>query len=282
MIVTTAALTPLLLARHLEAATLAAVGTYLLLFKGAKVARGHEQMAFLVSMLKQILYDMSSFLVIIVLMVLATAFAFSLLTPQEEYRGFARSLFTSYTFLMFGGGVDSVELYFDAHPALRCLYLATTISVQIVMLNALIAIMGDTYSRVSETRVAQGLQQRAELLVELAATMSARQRADGALFPRWIHVVQRKEAGDVEDDWAGQIGAIKKTIGAVQTKVGTAEAKMEAKMGAIEAKIGAAEAKLEAKMEAKMGVAEAKMGAVEAKMDLVEAKIDQMLALLAK
>ena len=180
MILTTAALNPLLLARHPEATTLAAVGTYLLLFKGAKVARGHEQMAFLVSMLKQILYDMSSFLVIIVLMVLATAFAFSLLTPQEEYRGFARSLFTSYTFLMFGGGVDSVELYFDAHPALRCLYLATTISVQIVMLNALIAIMGDTYSRVSEKRVAQGLQQRAELLVELAATMSSAEPASSA------------------------------------------------------------------------------------------------------
>ena len=174
--------------------------------------------------------------------------------------------------VLFGGGVDSVELYFDAHPALRCLYLATTISVQIVMLNALIAIMGDTYSRVSETRVAQGLQQRAELLVELAATMSKRQRADGALFPRWIHVVRRKEEDDVEDDWEGQIGAIKKTMRAVEAKVGATEAKMEAKMGAIEAQIGAVEAKI-------MGAVEAKMGAVEAKM---EAKMDQMLALLAK
>ena len=53
MIVTTAALTPVLLARHPEAVTLAAVGTYLLLFKGAKVARGHEQMAFLVTMLSK-------------------------------------------------------------------------------------------------------------------------------------------------------------------------------------------------------------------------------------
>ena len=164
-----------------------------------------------------------------------------------------------------------MRVYFDAHPALRCLYLATTISVQIVMLNALIAIMGDTYSRVSETRVAQGLQQRAELLVELAATMSKRQRADGALFPRWIHVVQRKEVDDVEDDWEGQIGAIKKTMRAVEAKVGATEAKMEAKMGAIEAQIGAVKADL--------GAVKADL---EAKMGAVEAKIDQMLALLAK
>ena len=90
--------------------------------------------------------------------------------------------------------------------------------------------------------------------------MSKRQRADGALFPRWIHVVQRKEVDDVEDDWEGQIGAIKKTMRAVEAKVGATEAKMEAKMGAIEAQ----------------------MGAIEAKMGAGEAKMDQMLALLAK
>ena len=47
------------------------------------------------------------------------------------------------------------------------LYYASTILVPVVMLNALIAIMGDTFDRVSEMRLERGLLQRAELLVEM-------------------------------------------------------------------------------------------------------------------
>ena len=39
-------------------------------------------------------------------------------------------------------------------------FLGYTLLLNIVMLNALIAIMGDTYDRVSETRIERGLLQR--------------------------------------------------------------------------------------------------------------------------
>ena len=55
----------------------------------------------------------------------------------------------------------------------------------IIMLNALIAIMGDTYDRVSETRPERGLQGRALLLIEIEEAMTKDDQKDLDLFPRW-------------------------------------------------------------------------------------------------
>ena len=66
----------------------------------------------------------------------------------------------------------------------------TMLLVAIIMLNALIAIMGDTYDRVSETRLERGLQGRALLLIELEeAMMSKDDRKNAALFPRWCRLL---------------------------------------------------------------------------------------------
>ena len=64
----------------------------------------------------------------------------------------------------------------------------TMLLVAIIMLNALIAIMGDTYDRVSETRLERGLQGRALLLIEIEEAMTKDDPNNQALFPRWFHL----------------------------------------------------------------------------------------------
>ena len=103
---------------------------------------------------------------------------------------------------------------------------------QVVMLNALIAIMGDTYSRVSETRVEEGSQQRAELIVELADSMSEAQKLNPAYFPRWIHAIKRMDMDAGSEGWAGQVGALKKSIAAVEAKIDANKAAFDAKIDA--------------------------------------------------
>ena len=116
------------------------------------------------------------------------------------------------------------------------------------MLNALIAIMGDTYDRVSETRIERGQQQRAELLVEYDAVMCARRRADGRLFPRWLHAIRStlddEDAGGATQEqaaWSGRLRVIKNQItdtrAAVEADLARVEAQIEANRAAVEAKL---------------------------------------------
>ena len=69
------------------------------------------------------------------------------------------------------------------------LLMITMLLVAIIMLNALIAIMGDTYDRVSETRLERGLQGRALLLIEIEYAMTKDDHKNQALFPRWCRLL---------------------------------------------------------------------------------------------
>ena len=92
------------------------------------------------------------------------------------------------------------------------------------MLNALIAIMSDTYERVSEQRIERGLQQRAELLVEYEKMMLFKSERNG--FASWLHAIRRKDAALVAseaDQWAGQLRRIKDDVKSLR---GSMEAKM--------------------------------------------------------
>ena len=65
----------------------------------------------------------------------------------------------------------------------------TMLLVAIIMLNALIAIMGDTYDRVSETRLERGLQGRALLLIEIEEAMAKDDQKNRAFNPRWCRLL---------------------------------------------------------------------------------------------
>ena len=95
---------------------------------------------------------------------------------------------------------------------------------------------GDTYDRVSETRKERGLQQRAQLLLELERQMSHKERTSELNFPRWLHFVRRQDAEDAEDEpqeeWGGRLRAIKDKLEENQKKLEENQKKLEKKLEA--------------------------------------------------
>jgi hypothetical protein len=117
----------------------------------------------------------------------------------------------------------------------------------ILMLNLLIAIMGDSYSKVKESELVHGLHERAKLIVE-----------HELLFPWWqtysryLHVADAVVEGEVVptawDGLGGRIKALKRELVAKvdgdRVELGQADA--NAKLEADVAEVKAGQAKLEA------------------------------------
>jgi hypothetical protein len=118
----------------------------------------------------------------------------------------------------------------------------------VLMLNLLIAIMGDAYSQVKESELVEGLHERAKLIVEQERLFPWRQT-----YARYLHVAEAVAEDEAQAAWNGLGGRLKALRRDMVAGQATAEAKAEArqadvkaKMGQVEAKLEAAEAKLEA------------------------------------
>ena len=170
----------------------------------------------------------------------------------------------------------------------------TMLLVAIIMLNALIAIMGDTYDRVSETRLERGLQGRALLLIEIEEAMTQDDHKNQALFPRWLHVIKRAE--DSEEggaEWSGRLRAIKDSVSKVAKTVNGVEAAVKEglrrKLDGIGDRIGAVEGTLhsiETKLDMRVGAIETtldtRVGAIEAQLNKISAQLLLTMPALAQ
>ena len=187
-------LLPLVLLRSPVAPVTGSFGTLLMLPKMAAVARGHERMSALVRILGEILVDMLPFLSLMGFVILANAFAFELLSPDDgEYSGPANAWFVAYSLTL---GSFNGETYTDS-LLMTFFFHYFTLFVNIVLLNVLIAIISDTYTRVTEKTASRSLLQRAQLLLELEETMPQSELDDKRLFPAWLHVLQRRNTTSV-------------------------------------------------------------------------------------
>ena len=204
---------------------LGALGTFVVLLKGGQLMRGNTRMAFLMTMLTEILIDMIPFLLLQAAVVLTFSFSSVLLhisddASADEFGTLSLAVFASYNLLIHAAGTDNADVYFRTSTVFLLLSSVSTLLVNVVMLNALIAIMGDTYERVSETRIERGLQQRAELLVEYESMMLIKNASNG--FGSWLHAVQRKDAAGAMgegDVWAGQLRRLKDDVKGVKDDV---------------------------------------------------------------
>ena len=88
-------------------------------------------------------------------------------------------------------------------------YLASTIFLTINFLNVLIAIVSDTYARITESRAQYALQQRVQLFADFTNFMR-----DSKIMKdnRFLYVLQADELDDNSTDWAGGIDALKRVI----------------------------------------------------------------------
>jgi hypothetical protein len=206
------------------ARTLGAVGMLLLLFPMMQMGRGDENFAFLVSMLEQIIIDMRPFCLVLGLALGTTSFALRLLKHDDEgYNDPFTAAFTSYSLMAMG---DFEQDSYNDSALLATVFLYATFIVNIVFLNALIAIMGDTYDNVQETRLERSLLRRGKLLIEIQSLMMEKELDNPELFPKWVHAIVRRSEDKDKNAWAGRIHAVTKEVKALEVKLqGQSEAK---------------------------------------------------------
>ena len=104
----------------------------------------------------------------------------------------------------------------DRYPAneieLALLYGVFSLLLVVIVLNALIAIMGDTYDKVMEHQRPRALLERAQLLLEIERGMSAAQRRNKAFFPAYVHAIILDESDENEYGWAGRMHAMRQML----------------------------------------------------------------------
>ena len=133
------------------------------------------------------------------------------------------------------------------------MFVGFTFMINIVALNSLIALMGDSWERTQETATARGLQQRAQLMCEMELSMSAKEKADQTLFPTWLHCLQRlDDDDDAADDWQGRIVALRRTVDATaretQEKLDRTARETQQKLDRFDNKFEALDTKLDTKL----------------------------------
>jgi len=172
----------------------------------------------LVRMVVQIVKDMIPFVVVLVVLMFGFVGGFaSLLQTEDAFQG-AGALLTVFAMMLgdfdignFEGNANSLGMF--------VLYMGLVV---IVLLNLLIAIMGDSYDRVRENQMVEGLKLRAETLVGMDRLygrfleLVARERC----YPLVLHVLAPhgwEESGG-GDEWEGRVKAIQRAVKGMDSK----------------------------------------------------------------
>ena len=130
-----------------------------------------------------------------------------------------------YLLALFGDADSTIEhLEHSASPMLSTFVLmALQVVLSIVFLNALIAIMGDTFDRMQDSREESMQMNRCQLVIEFVLKtldedeIGAMQRSF-----RWLHLLQPRSMGDSNgsgDELAGRIKVIRQLVQKVDDKV---------------------------------------------------------------
>jgi len=95
-------------------------------------------------------------------------------------------------------------------------FVLCTAFITVLLLNLLIANMGDSYAAVKETERLEGLQQRAHMIVEFEAL---RLLSRGFKYPCHMHIAVAADTDMEATRWQGVTGTIKKELFAIEQKL---------------------------------------------------------------
>ena len=130
-----------------------------------------------------------------------------------------------YLLALFGDADSTIEhLEHSASPMLSTFVLmALQVVLSIVFLNALIAIMGDTFGRMQDSREESMQMNRCQLVIEFVLkTLDEEEIGAMQHSFRWLHLLQPRSMGDSNgngDEWAGRIKVIRQLVQKVDDKV---------------------------------------------------------------
>eukprot|EP00747_Dinoflagellata_sp_TGD_P092236 gnl/TRDRNA2_/TRDRNA2_165337_c2_seq3.p1 gnl/TRDRNA2_/TRDRNA2_165337_c2~~gnl/TRDRNA2_/TRDRNA2_165337_c2_seq3.p1 ORF type:complete len:500 (+),score=65.36 gnl/TRDRNA2_/TRDRNA2_165337_c2_seq3:680-2179(+) len=158
--------------------------------------RGFRGTGALVSMILQIMSDMRYFTLIMAIMTIAYVQVFFILGSEVfEPDQPLELLWVLYQWGWLGGG-DAT--FGDTGLMERFMFVGMTALMLLVLLNLLIAIMGDTFTRVQESSIVEFYHTFAELIYELEMLMSHTEHSSMKYFPNYMFYSRVTASGTMD------------------------------------------------------------------------------------
>jgi len=202
----------------------AAVACFLLWLKFFSYLRIFNKFSSFIRMIMEMFKDMSIFLAMLLLGILSFANTYYVLDQitYDEIKAQDEKDFVNvtggsawdsimYTYRMGLGDFDT-DPYNDSNymPLYWALFISCTVFIQILLLNLLIAIMGDTFERVQEMKEQAQLRECCSLIADNWFLLDREKKFASA---KYIVVASlEKAAGQNKGNWDGKLAAIKDTF----------------------------------------------------------------------
>lgn len=169
--------------------------------------------SFFIKMIQEMIVDILPFLAIFFISILSFTNAFYVMdrATGKDITGGSYTAASTYMYLTalgeFGWGDMSIEHYDSNYEVyFSILFFLATVLVQIILLNLLIAIMGDTYDRVMEIAEEAYIRELCSLIAEYYKFFPEKEFTDN--FCIQLIRVEEGESGD-QNNWAGKLTHLK-------------------------------------------------------------------------
>ena len=231
--------------------------------------------SFYIRLIIETLYDVRYFIILFIFILMTFGNAFLIMDQDREqkyvqdYFGVAvfNVLFDQYLLSLgeFNGDDNDGYVATNADRLLLVVFIASTFITQITFFNMIIAIMGDTFSRVSEVRAQSALREKITIMADYVHIVPVDNPVDSHLFMYNLQPtsVSQNEAGA----WEGSITALKKTISDTQFSIVTGIGK---KMRDIQTEVCASQRQfksLEERINEQAGSMQKRLSAIEEDMN---------------
>ena len=180
---------------------------------------GLESTGPLIRMIIKIIHGIKGLIIIFIIMIVSFAGSYTVLfqiDPVEGYDAFDSSLLTVYGYLF--GNYDVTIFDTSISPSLSKFLISIFLFfVVIVLLNLLIALMGDIFDEVQAKSQSESTYGKAKLIVEYESLFSEgyKKRNEKEFYPVWLHVLKKGKEVDNEKEevgWKGRTEEIRKEI----------------------------------------------------------------------
>jgi Ion transport protein len=195
---------------------LAVVTTLCLTIKLLSYLRGFSSTGWLLSVLSANFYDVQGFLVIVTTIIVGFSVAFRLLfadSGDETFGSLRRSLLSTFEMTLMGT-YDPMLLFDTKHTVVAVITFIMAITcIVVVVLNALISILSDSYAKVQEHAVANRRREIASLIVEYMTILPKWRRQQIERETTWFHTLLEVDSdGSLQvhsEDWEGGLNALR-------------------------------------------------------------------------
>ena len=181
--------------RALEAVAAAFIWMRILAF-----SRGFKSTGPFIRMIVKIVKAVRFFVLVLMVVVCAFSHAFHLLfrdvddkingdaNYDENYSGWSIML-SMYDMLYGNWNLDTLDLAADPYVA-RVLFLLYTTFVTLIILNLLIAFMGDIYGEIQANVENEWLLERTKIILDIEPFIPSNVQQDPHYFPKWLHIME--------------------------------------------------------------------------------------------